>query len=68
MAAIPRKLSTPLGKSCYFSTFSPEHGIYVMLMMVFFTGAVTAQQWTWATTLAFLCVWVGFQMGQNSRD
>ncbi len=42
-------------------TVSPEHGAYVVLMVSFLTGATAAQQWTWATTLALLCAFCGFQ-------
>lgn len=49
------------GSSWYFPTVSPEHGAYVVLMVSFLTGAAAAQQWTWATTLALLCAFCGFQ-------
>ena len=42
-------------------TVSPEHGVYVMLMVSFLTGAAAAHQWTWATTLALICGFCGFQ-------
>lgn len=42
-------------------TVSPEHGAYVVLIVSFLTGAAAAQQWTWATTLALLCAFCGFQ-------
>jgi hypothetical protein len=45
----------------YYPTFSPEHGVYVMLFVSFLTGAAAAQQWTWATTLALICAFAGFQ-------
>ena len=45
----------------YRPTVSPEHGVYVMLIVSFLTGAAAAQQWTWATTLALICVFCGFQ-------
>lgn len=45
----------------YKPTFSPEHGVYVILVVSFLTGAAAAQQWTWATTLALLCAYCGFQ-------
>jgi hypothetical protein len=45
----------------YYPIFSPEHGVYVMLFVSFLTGAAAAQQWTWATTLAFICAFAGFQ-------
>jgi YwiC-like protein len=45
----------------YYPIFSPEHGVYVMLFVSFLTGAAASQQWTWATTLAFICAFAGFQ-------
>ncbi|MDJ0690337.1 MAG: YwiC-like family protein [Xenococcaceae cyanobacterium MO_188.B32] len=45
----------------YLPTFSPEHGVYVMLIVSLLTGAAAAQQWTWATTLALICGFCGFQ-------
>lgn len=45
----------------YRPTLSPEHGVYVILGVSFLTGAEAAQQWTWATTLALVCVYCGFQ-------
>lgn len=49
------------GNSWYVPTVSPEHGAYVMLAVSFLTGAAAAQQWTWATTLALICAFCGFQ-------
>jgi hypothetical protein len=40
---------------------SPEHGVYVMLLVAGLTGAAAAQQWTRATTLAMLCAFFAFQ-------
>ncbi|NJS11510.1 MAG: YwiC-like family protein [Microcoleus sp. CSU_2_2] len=45
----------------YRPTISPEHGIYVVLLVSFLTGAAAAQHWTWATTLALICAFCGFQ-------
>lgn len=45
----------------YRPVFSPEHGVYVMLLVSFITGAAAAQSWTWETTLALLCAFCGFQ-------
>jgi hypothetical protein len=45
----------------YRPIFSPEHGVYVMLLVSFVTGAAAAQAWTWNTTLALLCAFAGFQ-------
>jgi hypothetical protein len=32
-------------------TVSPEHGVYVVLLVALLTGAAAAQQWTGATSL-----------------
>jgi hypothetical protein len=40
---------------------SPEHGVYVMLLVSFMTGVAAAQAWTWGTSLALLCAFCGFQ-------
>ena len=54
--------SSPLkSPQWYRPTFSPEHGVYVMLIVSFLTGAAAAHQWTWATTLALICGFCGFQ-------
>ncbi|MEE3716132.1 YwiC-like family protein [Tumidithrix elongata RA019] len=45
----------------YRPTFSPEHGVYVVLLVSFLTGAAAAQQWTIATTWALICAFAGFQ-------
>lgn len=45
----------------YRPVFSPEHGVYVMLIVSFLSGAAAAQHWTWTTTLALLCAFCGFQ-------
>lgn len=45
----------------YRPILSPEHGVYVMLLVAFLTGAAAAQTWTWETTLALLCAFCGFQ-------
>ncbi|WP_404790681.1 YwiC-like family protein [Altericista sp. CCNU0014] len=42
-------------------TVSPEHGVYVVLLVSFVTGAAAAQHWTWATTFASICAICGFQ-------
>ena len=41
--------------------FSPQHGVYMVLLVSFLTGAAAAQQWTWATTLALIVAFAGFQ-------
>lgn len=40
--------------------FSPEHGVYVVLLGSFLTGAAAAQQWTWHTTLALISALAAF--------
>jgi drug/metabolite transporter superfamily protein YnfA len=42
-------------------TVSPEHGVYVVLLVSLLTGAAAAQQCTGATILAMLCAFCGFQ-------
>ena len=55
----------PAGKSSaiawYRPVFSPEHGGYVVLAVSFLVGAAAAQAWTWATILALVCAFCGFQ-------
>lgn len=45
----------------YRPVISPEHGVYVMLLVSFITGAAAAQTWEWSTTLALVCAFCGFQ-------
>lgn len=45
----------------YRPTLSHEHGVYVVLLVSFLTGAALAQNWTLATTLALVCAFFGFQ-------
>jgi hypothetical protein len=45
----------------YHPTISPEHGVYVMLLLSFLTGAALSQQWTGLTTLTLICAYCGFQ-------
>jgi YwiC-like protein len=42
-------------------TVSPEHGVYVVLLVALLTGAAAAQQWTGATSLAMISAFCGFQ-------
>jgi len=42
-------------------TFSPEHGVYVVLIVSFLVGAELASQWHWATTFALLTAFSAFQ-------
>ena len=40
---------------------SPEHGVYVVLLVPFLVGVALAQDWNWLTTLALICAFCGFQ-------
>lgn len=51
----------PNPQAWYRPTFSPEHGVYVMLLVSFLIGAAAAQQWNRSTTLALVCAFAGFQ-------
>jgi hypothetical protein len=51
----------PNPQAWYRPTFSPEHGVYVVLLVSFLSGAALAQDWTLATTLALACAFFGFQ-------
>ncbi len=42
-------------------TFSPEHGVLLVLFGSFLTGAALAQQWTSSTTLALICAFFALQ-------
>jgi len=43
-------------------TFSPEHGVLLVLFGSFLTGAALAQQWTPTTTLALICAFFALQV------
>jgi hypothetical protein len=45
----------------YRPTISPEHGIYLVLLVSFVLGAAAARNWTWMTTLALMCAFCAFQ-------
>lgn len=49
------------GKPIYLPTFSPEHGVLLVLSGALLTGASLAQTWTWETTLACLVAFLGLQ-------
>lgn len=51
----------PNSQAWYRPVFSHDHGVYIMLVVSFLTGAAAAQNWTWATTLALICAFFGFQ-------
>lgn len=53
--------SRPSHQIWYRPTISPEHGVYVVLFVSFLVGAAAAQAWTWATTMAFVAAFAGFQ-------
>ncbi|MEO8892393.1 MAG: YwiC-like family protein [Coleofasciculaceae cyanobacterium] len=57
----PSSSPSPHAPAWYCPTVSPEHGVYVVLLVSSLTGAAAAQQWTLATTLAFICAFAGFQ-------
>ena len=50
-----------VGKPWYLPTFSPEHGVLLVLAGSVLTGASLAQTWTWETTLACLGAFFGLQ-------
>lgn len=57
-ANLPNK---PNPQAWYKPTFSPEHGVYIILLVSFLTGAAAAQNWTLLTTFALVCAFFGFQ-------
>jgi hypothetical protein len=61
MASIITDSRSPKSQQWYRPTLSPEHGVYVMLLVSFLTGVAAARQWTWATTLGLICGFCGFQ-------
>ena len=48
-------------KPIYWPTFSPEHGVLLVLTGALLTGASLSQTWTWETTLACLGAFLGLQ-------
>ena len=42
-------------------TFTPEHGVLLVLGGSFLIGAALAQQWTFETTLALICAFFALQ-------
>lgn len=56
-----KSTAKPNAQVWYRPTLSPEHGVYVVLLVSFLTGAALAQAWTLATTLALVCAFFGFQ-------
>ncbi len=61
MTTATSQQSIPHGKSWYIPTFSPEYGVYVVLLVSFLTGVAFAGQWNWKTTLALIFAFAGFQ-------
>ncbi|HEY9834347.1 MAG TPA: YwiC-like family protein [Stenomitos sp.] len=59
--ASARSLTQAKSQAWYKPTFSLEHGVYVVLLVSFLSGAALAQSWTLATTLALVCAFFGFQ-------
>lgn len=60
-SAIKSSSSKTNSQAWYRPTISPEHGVYIMLIVSFLSGAALALDWTWATTLALICAFCGFQ-------
>ena len=48
-------------KPWYQPTFSPEHGVIIILLGAVLTGASLAQAWTWQTSLACLSAFLAMQ-------
>ncbi len=61
VASSPTTTSKPNYQAWYRPPISHEHGVYVVLLVSFLTGAAAAQNWTLATTLALVCAFCGFQ-------
>ena len=53
--------SKPNSQVWYRPTWSPEHGVYIVLLVSGLTGAAAAQSWTFSSTLALVCAFCGFQ-------
>lgn len=45
----------------FYPTFSPEHGVYIILLVSFLIGASAAQRWNLNTTLALIVAFMAFQ-------
>ena len=56
-----RSLTQPKSQAWYKPTLSQQHGVYVVLLVSFLTGAALAQAWMLTTTLALVCAFLGFQ-------
>jgi hypothetical protein len=53
--------SSRSSKAWYWPTFSPEHGVLLVLLGAVLTGAALAQRWTGDTTWACLAAFLGLQ-------
>jgi hypothetical protein len=56
-----KSTTKPNAQAWYRPTLSHEHGVYVVLLVSFLTGAALAQGWTLTTVLALVCAFCGFQ-------
>ena len=54
-------ISARATKPWYRPTFSPEHGVLLVLLGALLTGASLAQQWTWETTVAASAAFLAMQ-------
>ena len=59
--AIPKK-KKPAFYRWMRPTFSPEHGVLLVLFGSFITGAAQAQHWTWTTTIALIGAFFALQI------
>lgn len=59
--SVPASSVINSGKPIHLPTFSPEHGVLLVLTGALLTGASLAQTWTWETTLACLVAFLGLQ-------
>ena len=60
-AVISLPLERRSSKPWYRPTFSPEHGVLLILLGALLTGASLAQAWTWQTSVAGLAALLGLQ-------
>ncbi|MEM6869209.1 MAG: YwiC-like family protein [Cyanobacteria bacterium P01_C01_bin.121] len=60
VSALPPE-NTPYKKPWYMPTFSPEHGVLLVLLGAVLTGASVAQAWNIDTSLACLAAFLGLQ-------
>ncbi len=55
------ELSWERVKALLHPTVSPQHGVYVVLLIAFLIGVVAAEYWNWETTLALVCTAAAMQ-------